>query len=66
MKAQEIIKLIRSSDDEHSTRLIEDIFKFGFVMGMKKGYTNISMTIRNEVPVSDADEAKLIWLKNFL
>ena len=53
-------------DDEHSIRLIEDVFNFGFVMGIKKGYINISMTLKSEAPISDANEAKQLWLKTFL
>ena len=53
-------------DDEHSTRLIEDVFNFGFVMGVKKGYTNITKALRKEPPVSDADKAKQLWIKTFL
>ncbi len=66
MKAQEIIDTIRKTDDEHSIRMLESIFKFGYVFGLKKGYINITNAIRHEVPVSDADEANLVWSKHFL
>ncbi len=66
MKAEEMIKLIRSTDDEHSKLILEGLFKFGFVYGLKKGYTNVAMTMKKEVPISDADEATSVWIKNFL
>ncbi len=66
MKADELIKLIRSVDDEHCKILLEGLFKFGFIHGIKKGYENISMSIKKKVPMSDSDEARKIWSKNFL
>jgi len=66
VKADEIIHLIRTTDDEHCKILLEGLFKFGFVHGMKKGYQNIAMTMKKELPISDANEANLIWSKNFL
>jgi len=66
VKADELIKLIRTTDDEHCKILLEGVFKFGFVHGMKKGYENIAMTMRKEVPISDSDYSHLVWSRNFL
>ena len=53
-------------DDEHSIRLIEDVFNFGFIMGVKKGYTNITEAMNKKFPRSDADKASQLWIKTFL
>ena len=66
MKALEIIKCIRETDDEHSVKTLEGVFKFGFIFGIKKGYTNIIHAIRHEVPPSDVDESNKLWSKIFI
>ncbi len=65
MKAKELIHLIRTTDDEHATMLLEGLFKFGFVYGIKKGYINIAEIMRKKAPLSDSDEANEIWGKHF-
>jgi hypothetical protein len=66
VKASDIIKLIRSTDDERSIKLIEDVFNFGYVCGISKGYNNIANLMKKDTLNSDLDEAKRLWLKNFL
>ncbi len=66
MKAIEIIKTLKSVDDEHATRLLEDIFMSGFMNGVNKGYDNMYRLIRKDGLSSDVEEAKRIFVRKYL
>ena len=65
MKAKVIINLIRSTNDESATRLLENIFSHGYVNGIKKAYDNMSNSLLKRPIVSDADAVKMLWLTNY-
>lgn len=66
MKAQEILKVIKSIEEERALKLLEDIFMSGYIKGIAKGYDNIHR-IKQKFPlVSDSSSAIKAFEEKYL
>ena len=67
MKTWEILRIIRSIDDERATKLLENLFMSGFISGVSRGYDNVHRLIATDIPVADDLIAgKAVFIKKHL
>ena len=65
MKALDIIKCIRETDDTMSTKLLEDLFMYAYIKGVNRGYDTALKLIKNEAIFSDIEEARRLFIKKY-